>query len=188
MPVRKRADKEELLEQVPLTPRKPRQQADPTASLPVGTITGEASPMPAPKTERRNAEDISTRYARALVAYNGDIAKALAKTFNIPEDEAAMNMVELHDRARGASRVNSNMVDMMERHDLTIEVRLAKLREHQFSPVPAVSLKAIEAISELDASAKSRRTGTTWEAFVSRVRQGAGPKAQQAKLAPKTKP
>jgi hypothetical protein len=186
VPPKRKATQEELADEVAIPLKHKRHDnSDPREPLPVGTTTGEATKLPS-KGEKRTAEDLSSRYARNLIAYDGDLEKALSKTFGISEEEAALNLAELHDRARGASRVNTNMVDMMERHDLTIEPRLAKLREHMFSPIPAVSLKAIDAITELDATAKSRRIGTSWETFVARVRAGAGPKARaQAEGKPK---
>jgi hypothetical protein len=176
---KRQTPQDELLEEAPVLVHRHRKHdtSDPREPLPEGTTTGEVVRMDA--NDKQTAENLASAYARALVAYDGNIEKALAKVFKITEEEALNNMVELHDRARGASRVNTNMTDMMERHDLTTETRLAKLREHMFSPIPAVSLKAIDAITELDSTAKSKRIGTTWETFVARVRQGAGPKAQQ---------
>jgi hypothetical protein len=177
MPPRRKEPQELLVEQVPLPKKHHTSTLDPREPMNVG-VTGVASPISADKNEKRTAEDLSTKYARALVAYNGNIEKALAKVFNISEEDALMNMAELHNKARASSRINANATDMMERHDLTSEVRMAKLREHMFSPIPAVSLKAIDAISELDATAKAKRIGTSWETFVARVRAGAGPKAR----------
>jgi len=168
-------------------PRRHRPARDPREPLPVGVIeeepvalTGVATKIDPVAMEKRSSENIATFYARALVAYEGDVAKALATVFGISREEAELNMVELHERARSSSRANTSVSDMFERHDLTSEVRLAKLREMLFSPTPAVALKAIDMLGDLDATSKAKRMGTTWESFVQRVRAGAGPKAQAA--------
>jgi hypothetical protein len=85
----------------------------------------------------------------------------------------------LHNVASGASRANTNVVDLFERHDLTFETRLARLREMFFSDNPGVALKAIEMITDMDATSKSKRMGSTWEDFVAKARakSAAAPKS-----------
>jgi hypothetical protein len=127
--------------------------------------------------DNKKAENISTIYAKALVAQQGDVVGALSNVFDVSRDYALANMVALHERARGASRANNSMSDMIERHDLTTEVRLAKVREMLFHDNPAVAMKAIDLINEMDATAKSKRIGQSWESFLVRVKAGLGPKA-----------
>jgi hypothetical protein len=152
---------------------------DPREPLEVGNVEDAATVEAATPPDSRSAKNLSTIYARNLVATGGDVIKSLAITFAISEDEASDRFMELHQQARGASRSNLSIGDMLERHDLTTEVRLAKLREAVFHPDPRVSLKAVEMVGELDATSKSKRIGTTWESFVQRVRAGAGPRAME---------
>jgi len=123
--------------------------------------------------EEQRAQDLSTIYARNLVANRGDVVHALMATFEVPEKEALARMEELHSIARGSSRSNTNAADIIERHDLTLEVRLAKIRELLFSPNPGVALKAIELANEMDATSKTKRFGTTWEDFIRKARENA---------------
>lgn len=162
---------------------------DPREPLSTGGFEDEAPALTGKATkidvalEKRSSENLATFYARALIAYNGDVVKSLATVFGVTEGEAELNMVELHEKARSSSRANTSISDMFERHDLTPEIRFAKLREMMFSPQPAVALKAIDMLNDQDATAKAKRIGSTWESFVSRVRAGAGPKARAAAIA-----
>ena len=188
------ATKEEFDFNVPVpAPKKHGTARDPREPLPSGhtDADGEAQnddlekhqevlpPIPG---ENKKAENVATTYAKALIAQQGDVVGALANVFDVTKEYALANMIALHERARGASRANNSMSDMIERHDLTTEIRLAKLREMLFSDAPAVSLKAMDMIGEMDATAKSKRIGTSWESFVVRVRAGMGPQAMQKAL------
>jgi len=151
--------------------------SDPREPLPFGETepTGVVTTMD--EANRKTSERLFSVYARALIANNGDVVLALADTFGITREEAQMNMVALHERARGASRMSTSISDMLERHDMTTETRIVALRPLLFSDAPAVVLKTVDMLNEMDATAKSKRIGTTWEVLVARVRAGAGPKA-----------
>jgi hypothetical protein len=156
---------------------------DPREPLPTGVANHDDVPrlQTVEASDARLSKDLATVYARNLIAFDGDVIRALAATFGVSEDEATARMRELHERARGASRATTSIGEMFERHDVTSEVRIAKLREMMFSPQPAAALKAIDVLNDLDATQKAKRIGTTWETFVTRVRAGAGPLARQAR-------
>lgn len=145
-------------------------QQDPREPLSTGVVDEDEHQ---PAIPRRRAEDLFSKYARNLVAHKGDVILALAATYDITPDEAEIRMVELHEQARGASRANTSISDMIERHDLSAEVRLARTREMVFGDDPRVALRAIEVLNDMDATAKSRRIGNTWETFVRKVRERA---------------
>lgn len=139
---------------------------DPRGALAVGVVIS-----PEKQTKKQHAElgsgaDKYTYYTRALVANNGDIVKALAAAYNISEEAAAKDMVKLHDDIRSHSRAGVSLQEMLEKHDLTRETRLAVMREALFSPLPAVRLKAVEMLDEVDMTAKAARVGSTWDEIV----------------------
>jgi hypothetical protein len=162
---------------------------DPREPLQSGAIEDadqqEVLPPEAPQS-RRTAEDLATRYARSLIANkhlapDEQIVAALTDVFGVSPLEAQARMVELHERARGATRANTSIGDMFERHDLTVEVRLARLREMLFSTDPRVAIRAIEQLNEMDATSKSKRIGTTWETFARKARERARERLAGAK-------
>lgn len=158
--------------QLPARARKNPSAPDPREPLSIGAVREEQALLP-PEVPRRKAEDIASRYARALMANQGDVVKALAIVFGVSEDEATQRMVELHEQARGATRANTSVGDMIERHDLSIEMRVARMRQIVYGVNDAAALKAIDVLNEMDASSKTKRIGTTWEALVKRVRDKA---------------
>lgn len=159
---------------VPARARRPHGgDRDPREVLGTGVVD---DPPAIPETPKRSLEDLSSRYARALVAFAREpnqIAKALAEVYGITVQEAGDRMVELHEKIRGAVRTNMNVGDMIERHDVSIEVRIARTREMVFSADDRTAIRAIEMLNDMDATAKSKRIGNTWETFVRRAREKA---------------
>lgn len=138
---------------------------DPREVMSIGVVQEPAKKGALSKATASGA-DKATLYARGLVANNGNIAKALASAYNIPEEEAERRMVELHEDVRKHSRSGISLQEMLERHDLTRESRLAVLREALFSRNPGVALKAVEMLDEVDMTAKAARIGSTWDEIV----------------------
>jgi hypothetical protein len=135
---------------------------DPRPVMVVGTVI-----EPAKKIKGSNSgADKYTLYARALVANNGDIIEALAAAYGITRAEAEKDAIKLHEDVRSYSRSGISLQEMLEKHDLTREARLAILRDALFSPQPAVRLKAVEMIDEVDMTAKAARIGNTWDDIV----------------------
>jgi hypothetical protein len=114
--------------------------------------------------------ELSSRYARNLIANSGDVVKALAATFSVDVDEAERRMVELHDRARKAQRAATTITEVFERHDVGIEVRVAAMREALFDAKPEMRMAAVRLLNDMDVTSKQKRMGTTWEEFVARAR------------------
>lgn len=152
---------------LPPRTRKGVADEDPRQALAIGVVED------APHVPQHTATELFTRYARALVANQGDIILALMNVFDIGREEATTRMVELHERCRGASRANTSVGDMIERHDVTVETRVALLRRMAFGADERLAIRAIETLNEMDATAKSRRIGTTWESLVKKVRDRA---------------
>jgi len=160
--------------------RKHHEGKDPHDPLPIGVVgvdVGEAKridPVAASKA-------VLDRYARALVVSEGDPIPALAQAFEISEEEAQSRMVELHDKIVGTSKANAADADMLERYDMTAQVRLALLRDLAFSSKEAVKLKALEMITEMDASSKVKHRGTSFEKFME-IARGKAAVAMNKKL------
>ncbi|MGB8520795.1 MAG: hypothetical protein WCD38_11600 [Candidatus Tumulicola sp.] len=165
--------------------RKHHEGKDPHDPLPIGVVgaeTGEAKaidPVSASKA-------VLDRYARAIVVSGGDPVPALAQAFEISEEEAQRRMIELHDKIVGTSKANAADADLLERYDMTTHVRLALLRDMAFSPKEAVKLKALEMITEMDASSKVKHRGTSFEKFME-IARGKAAVTMNKKLAD-TKP
>jgi hypothetical protein len=155
---------------LPALPRHRKQDdRDPREPLKIGLAgidQGEARPL----NTAVDTKQLVAKYARNLTAMNGDVALALAVTYEIPVEEAKEKMLELHDHICGASKAHTDLSDLFERFDLGTPVLLARLREMLFSPKEAVALKAIEMATEMNATSKAKRIGTTWEQLVAGVR------------------
>lgn len=115
------------------------------------------------------SKDTFSRYARNLFAQKGDLVRAIAITIGKNPDDpidvayVTEHLEELHGQIRATSRSATSVTELLEKHDLTLETRLVLLRDLLFSPVPAVQLKAMEMIGELDETAKSKRIGSKME-------------------------
>lgn len=152
-----------------LRPHRKQDDRDPREPLKVGNAgidQGEAKPL----NLAVDTKHLVAKYALNLTASVGDVARALAATYEIPVEEANAKMVELHEHIRGASKTHTDLSDLFERFDLGTPVLLARLREMLFSPKEAVALKAIEMATDMNATSKAKRIGTTWEQLVSGVR------------------
>ena len=134
-------------------------------------ITGQAVRMDG----ALDARELQLKFARNLVAFRGDKLPALAATFDCTIEEATRDMLMLSRRITGAAKAIPSTAEVIEDHDLGVNVRVAKLREHLHSPKEAVSMKAIDMINDMDATLRSKKQGTSWEHFA----QGAREKAKQ---------
>ncbi len=186
MPRKRAINQREEDEENPLAIRVTKHQDDRDPREPLKT--GSTGPEPEQGTVTRinmdvEAKKLVDKYARNLTAHNGDVAIALAYTYEIPIEEAQKRMVELHDHIVGATKTHTDVSGMVERYDLGMNVRLAKLREMMFSPKEAVALKAIEMATEFDATTKAKRIGTTWEQLVTGVRAKAKAELSRGKKA-----
>lgn len=139
---------------------------DPRAPIAVGTLETPPQKPHIPDEVQIEGAQRYTLYARALVANGGQPIPALMAAFGIEEKEAVERAIELRDEIRKYSRSGVSLQELLEKHDLTSELRIATLREMLFSTNPAVKLKAIEMIDQMDVTAKSRRIGTTWDDIV----------------------
>jgi hypothetical protein len=161
--------------------RKHHEGKDPHDPLPIGVVgteVGEAKAIESVGVSKA----VLDRYARAIVAHQGDPVPALAQAFEISEEQAHRRMIELHDKIVGAAKANAADADLLERYDMTAQVRLALLRDMAFSPKEAVKLKALEMITEMDASSKVKHRGTSFEKFME-IARGKAAVAMNKKLA-----
>lgn len=150
--------------------RKGKQELlDPRSSLPgaIKTVGGNR-PAHGEKAETENQAKVRRQYVaylQALVRHNGNQIPALAEAYGISEIEAERKQVDLHDRlVRSAKGLSQS--ELMRRYDLGPEVRTFLLRAHAFSPNPAVSLKAIDMLNDIDGANKAGRSGETFESWL----------------------
>jgi len=138
---------------------------DPTAALPGGmkSVGGDISVKTTRNKTDKQLQQKSKQYMRHLVTFQGDQIKALMATYGISEKEAIDERENLHGELLRATH-GQTITDILKSSDLDRNSRVQILREHVFSPVPAVSLKALEAINELDGA--SRQGGDSWESFI----------------------
>jgi hypothetical protein len=104
--------------------------------------------------------DRLTRYAQALVAYEGDSVKALAKVFSLSEDEVLAQMPALREQLQGGV---GSLHDSLVKNDLAVENQLSILRHWAYSGSPGPSLKAIEIVRRIVEDAQSTHEGLTAE-------------------------
>lgn len=116
------------------------------------------------------ARDLYSDYLRALVNHGGDDAAALAETLDIPREEAARRRSELRGRILADGDSGHSLQDMLKTYDLGKRARLAILRAHAYSAVPAASLKAVDMLNEID---QGRATDTgSYESWLRTVMAG----------------
>lgn len=144
---------------------------DPRIALPSGVVLEEKHQKQTKND--RTGSDMFSVYVRNLASSRGDPIPALAATYGISVEEATERAQELHDKIRVNSRSGMALQEMLERHDLTREVRIAILRGCLFHDNPAVQLKAIEMLEEVDMTAKAARIGSSWEDLVRMVKEKA---------------
>lgn len=94
-------------------------------------------------------------YLDELPACGGDKIKAIARAFRITDTQAMERLDELMAivaMGRGASPVTK----LLERADLDISARIAMLRKHVYSDVPAASLKALDMVEQITGAKANR--------------------------------
>ncbi len=99
--------------------------------------------------ERRERGNRYLRYLDAMVEFNGNQDMALAQVYGLQVEDAAARRIELQADVR-TGLGTTDIGEQLERNDLSLTARLALYRRHAYSPVPAASLKALEAVSELE--------------------------------------
>jgi hypothetical protein len=131
-----------------------------------------ANVTPGRETADKGSRERFTMYARNLIGTHGDIVKAVCLTLGKdPENDddvadVTANLAKYHEQIRAASRNNRNIGELFETHDVTLEVRVVMLRELMFHPDPAVRLRAIDFLNEMDETSKAARIGSSWEETV----------------------
>lgn len=100
--------------------------------------------------ELQAAKSVYKDYVQALLHYQGNEVFAIADVLNISREEAEERKHELHARLCEPVSSNRSLVTVLNEMDLSKEARLAILRHHAYSSIPAASLKAIDAINAMD--------------------------------------
>jgi len=138
---------------------------DPTAALPgnMKSVGGNLSVKTARNKTDKQLQQKAKQYMRHLVMFQGDQVKALMATYGISEQEAETEQEHLHGDLLRVTH-GLTITDILKSEDLDRNSRVQILRNHVFSPNPAVSLKALDAINDLDGAA--RQGGDSWESFV----------------------
>lgn len=139
---------------------------DPQAPLPgamkrVGPNLAKRSPEK--KADPKHLRDRYALYCRLLAENYGNPAPALAEVFDISIEEAQLRQVELHTEITRAMQGVSTR-ELFTMNQMSKEHRLMHLRSLMYHPNPAVSLKAMDMLNELDGATKS--SGDTWEEWI----------------------
>ena len=116
--------------------------------------------------ERKRAGERYLRYLDLVIACNGDRRAALALLYDVEIDEVLERENELHAEVMAGAGVAS-MGDLLKKNDVAKETRVALLKRHAFSPVPAASLKAIDMLGEMD-NDKSDQAGR-YESYLAAI-------------------
>lgn len=138
---------------------------DPKALLP-GPLVRVGGNVPSQQYQSADPKHLRERYnqyTRALVESNGNPVPALAIVFQISEHEALQRQVALHDELT-ASMQGMTTAQIFKANDLDKNARIMLLREKVFSGIPAVSLKALDMINDLDSTSSS--SDDSWENMV----------------------
>ena len=88
------------------------------------------------------------RYLYSLAENNGNRELALAEVFNLSVEEVRPQIVDLLAEVRRGLGV-SPLGELLEENGLDLRARIALLRQHAYSEIPAASLKAIDLVQEL---------------------------------------
>lgn len=136
-----------------------------------------ADPHRTPRRGRRAASSTDAEVAAArydayidtLVSVDGDTDAALAIVFGIELADAKTRRVELLTLIRAGAATTSTAA-LLERNDLTLAARIGIYRKHAYSPFAAASLKALDAIENLDGSGPDE--GSDYDSYVRSVMSG----------------
>jgi hypothetical protein len=138
-------------------------EEDPYATLPGQVEPRNVTPLDTSHDAQRKRY---IKYAQALVRSGGDPLFAICETLNISEDEAKANLEALHERLIADGGQNPPLDMIFKRMNVGLPVRVAVLKHHLFSPIPAASLKAEERLSEIEGKNALRNTGVRAEDLI----------------------
>lgn len=106
------------------------------------------------------------KYAEALVRSGGDPLFAIVETLGVSEDDARANLEEYHERLIADGGQNPPLDMIFKRMNVGLPVRVAVLKHHLHSTIPAASLKAEERLSEIEGKNALRNTGVRAEDLI----------------------
>ena len=112
------------------------------------------------KSDPKHLRQRFSLYCKKLAEYGGDPVPALAVVFDVTEEEARERQVELHQEITRAVNVLSNK-ELFDMNGISKQHRLMRLREMMYSDHPAVVLKSLDMLNDMDTGSKS--SGDTWE-------------------------
>lgn len=137
---------------------------DPQAALPGAMKRVGPKPLQsATQQEKADPKHLRQRfslYCKQLVEHGGDPVPALAIVFDITVEEARERQVELHQEITKAVNVLSNK-ELFDMNGISKQHRIMRLREMMYSDHPAVVLKSMDMLNDMDSGNKS--SGDTWE-------------------------
>lgn len=156
---RKEADTEDLISLESGGGGHHQRLLDPTAALP-GAIKHVSSQKPLePDDLERAKEQLRRAYREFLAQYRIELARenadappmvrALATVFGISHEQAALQQYDLHAQMVEASK-GISVSELMRRHGLSQEARVAILAHHTYSLDPKVSLVALKVANDMD--------------------------------------
>jgi hypothetical protein len=128
----------------------------------------------------KDARQLYTKYARNLVQTKGNVPEAIRLTMDLDHEPTNEEIVEYHEKLRGASKSFQTVSEIIERNDAGLPVRIAVLTDLMHSDVPAARIAAARELGEIDETAKAARIGNTWEDSVRRAKLKAAQKLKAA--------
>jgi hypothetical protein len=196
MPRKKAKDVEQTLDapiQIRLAQRahhRHEHEIDPYQSPPGSVKTLRSQPLDRPlagselalrdaaRQEQRDASMRYTVYLDMLGHFGGNRVKALAVAYAsgvdpdghailMPEEQVIANFPELLADVR-KGLVSTSLADMLEEEGLDLRARVSRYRQHVYSDNPAASLKALEAVGELEGN---RNDAGSFENYLRLVKQ-----------------
>lgn len=106
------------------------------------------------KSELRIRASRYRSYLDEMIANGGDQLAALAVVYGLDIDEVKERRDELHADVRSGIG-GTELAEVLEQHDLGLNTRVALLKKHAFSDIPAASLKAVDMINDLEGDSGS---------------------------------
>lgn len=106
------------------------------------------------KSELRIRASRYRSYLDEMIANGGDQLAALAVVYGLDIDEVKARRDELHADVRSGIG-GTELAEVLEQHDLGLNTRVALLKKHAFSDIPAASLKAVDMINDLEGDSGS---------------------------------
>lgn len=106
------------------------------------------------KTELRIRASRYRSYLDEMITNGGDQLAALSIVYGLSIDEVKERREELHADVRSGIGA-TELAEVLEQHDLGLNTRIAILRKHAFSDIPAASLKAVDMVNDLEGDSGS---------------------------------